>query len=150
MKANLFIVLFVSTSLTLLGQQQNFSIRADSAGVIRQSVRAQYDSLYTNSANLAARDSIGSAFVSNFCPALRDRLQAAAFSWRDTTYIWINLFCSPTGKVEHAVYLSKQLPYDGQGAVFQKVIDDFLRDYTLGVAAERGYSQCGTLRFPHR
>ena len=148
MKPRLFCILVVLLPSILVGQEPRITFRADSAGILRKAVRSQFDSLYCNSAQLALADSIATIFVSDFCPALRKRLQDAGFSWKHTTFVWINLFCAPNGKVERCIYLSKTLPYDGEGAVFQNVLDQFARSYTFSVQAGKSYSQCGTLRFP--
>jgi hypothetical protein len=93
-------------------------------------------------------DSISSAWYRSFLPAFERQIQAANLVWPETTFIWVDLCCEPSGKVERVLMLSQKLKDDDLGRAFQKELSTFAETYVFPLRADKRYSQCGTLMFP--
>jgi len=116
--------------------------KSDPKGVV-----GYYDSLYNPAGTFLSRDSIPVAWYDDFRPQFEKRFADIRFQWGRETRIWLNLCCSPQGKIEHALYHSSSFASPEVEQRFSQEAENFLKGFTFRLRAQKPYSQCGTLIF---
>ena len=150
MKLSSLIVLSVLVQGMLHTQDRPLAIRIDTSMSIVKATVGEFEAVYAQAGTFLPGDSISKAWYHSFRPAFERQIDSAKFAWPDTTFIWVDLCCSSTGKIEHVLYVSRDLDHGAQGKKFQTELESFARGYIFPLTANKKYSQCGTFRFPEK
>ena len=148
MKRAMLILMIALIPGICLSQGTSLVVWLDTSATKAKAVMDSYDSLYAPAGSFLQGDSIAAAWYGSFRPAFEKQIQDTHLAWHETTFVWIDLCCDPSGNVERVLMRSKKLRDDDLGRAFQKELSTFCQGYVLPLRAEKRYSQCGTLRFP--
>ncbi|MCK9407583.1 MAG: hypothetical protein WCX28_00135 [Bacteriovoracaceae bacterium] len=148
MKPALCVILYILSSISVLAQDTTFcvSIHKDKQP---EKLVAAYDSIYTPLGSIKLPDSvsIGTAWYQNFRPAFLEHVKNANIEWDTTTSVWIDLCCSPSGKIERVLYAARNLTDPNRELKFTKAIELFAKAYTFPISTQQRFSQCGSFKF---
>ena len=148
MKLAIALLLIVISSISTRAQNNSFCVVLEKE-VHFQKVIAQFESLYTplGSIDLPDSISIGKAWYGSFRPAFLECLKKSNLEWDDTTNVWIDLCCSPTGRIERVLYKTRGLSDPKRESIFDEAIESFAKGYVFPITIDKKFSQCGSFRF---
>jgi hypothetical protein len=94
-------------------------------------------------------DTIPVAWYRGFRPAFEKYIETINLPWDTTqvTKVWMDLCCSPSGKIERVLYASKGLTDPSLERRFCDSVESFAKGFIFPLTADRPFSQCGTLQF---
>jgi hypothetical protein len=108
------------------------------------------DSLYTPATDLFSPDTVVKAWYEDFWKGLTEHLTKSEVDLEQLKKIWIAIYCSPSGTIEHFLY---SLP-EGRNSEFEKKfchsVNEFLRRTKFGLKTTVPYTQCGTFIFNNK
>ena len=148
MKRAVLILMIIVVPEICLSQGTGLVVWLDTSATKAKAVMDSYDSLYAPAASFLPGDSIAAAWYGGFLPAFEKQIEDMHLIWPETTFVWVDLCCERSGKVERIFMGSRQLKDNELGRAFQGKLSTFCQGYVLPLRAEKRYSQCGTLRFP--
>jgi len=146
----LYILFFATTLVTIecVAQASPFCVamHKDSQRVLSQ---AHFEWLYTPAGEFMSADTIPVAWYRGFRPAFEKYIETINLPWDTTqvTKVWMDLCCSPSGKIERVLYASKGLTDPSLERRFCDSVESFAKGFIFPLTADRPFSQCGTLQF---
>ena len=148
MKLYLVSLLLVVISMNAISQDNSFCVSILKDGQ-PEKVVAKFDSLYKPLGNIKLPDSIsiGTAWYTHFRPAFLEHLKNANLEWDTTASAWVDLCCSPSGKIERVLYTVRGLKNSNGDLKFIEAVESFAKTYTFPISILTPYSQCGSFRF---
>ena len=148
MKQYLYLILFGLSSINALAQSNSFCVSIHKNGQ-PEKVVAKFDSLYKPLGNIKLPDSIsiGDAWFKNFRPAFMEHIKNSNLEWDTTTNVWIDLCCSPSGKVERVLYSARAISDQNRELRLVEAIELFAKSYTFPISTNQPFSQCGSFKF---
>jgi hypothetical protein len=111
--------------------------------------QAHFDWLYTPAGEFMSADTIPVAWYQGFRPAFEKYIATVNLPWdsAQVTKVWVDLCCSPSGRIERVLYSSMGLNDVNLEKRFCDAIESFAKDFVFPLTADRPFSQCGSLQF---
>jgi hypothetical protein len=145
MKRQILILVIALSSAKLYAQDSSFCVSITRGGQ-PEKVMAHFDSLYPPLGNTKLPDSvtIPKAWYKNFTPAFLEFLTNSNLGLDSTAKVWVDLCCSPSGKIERVLYTSGGFPDINREKKFCEAVEHFVKSYTFPITINRPYNQCGS------
>lgn len=107
----------------------------------------EFEKDYQPAGSFLNGDSISNAWFNSFYPKLKKIVSDSMSVIDKETKLWIDLGCTPNGKIEKIIYFSNDLYTQNLDKRFQFLLTQFLENYSFPLKSEKRYSQCGSFRF---